>query len=54
MLHALRNHWQAFETNDPAVTMYIGPAMTAEPLEVGVQAANASRASRPPPDPADQ
>lgn len=36
MLHALRNHWQAFETNDPAVTMYIGPAMNAEPLEVGV------------------
>ena len=36
MLHALRNHWQAFETNDPAVTMYIGPAMKAEPLEVGV------------------
>lgn len=36
MLHALRNHWQAFETNDPAVTMYIGPAMNAEPLEIGV------------------
>lgn len=26
MLHALRNHWRAFETDDPAVTMYIGPA----------------------------
>ena len=36
MLHALRNHWHAFETNDSAVTMYIGPAMNAEPLEVGV------------------
>ncbi len=36
MLHALRNHWQAFETNDPAVTMYIGPALNAEPLEIGV------------------
>jgi hypothetical protein len=36
MLHALRNHWRAFETDDPAVTMYIGPATTAEPLEVGV------------------
>lgn len=36
MVHALRNHWQAFETDDPAVTMYIGPAMNAEPLEVGV------------------
>jgi len=36
MLHALRNHWRAFETDDPDVTMYIGPATTAEPLEVGV------------------
>jgi hypothetical protein len=36
MLHALRHHWQAFETDDPAVTMYIGPATNAEPLEIGV------------------
>lgn len=36
MLHALRNHWRAFETDDAAVTMYIGPATTSEPLEVGV------------------
>ena len=36
MMHAVRNHWRAFETDDPAVTMYIGPATTAEPLEVGV------------------
>jgi hypothetical protein len=36
MLHAVRNHWRAFETDDPAVTMYIGPATSAEPLEVGV------------------
>jgi hypothetical protein len=36
MLHAVRNHWRAFETDDPTVTMYIGPATTAEPLEVGV------------------
>jgi hypothetical protein len=36
MLHALRNHWRAVETDDPAVTLYIGPATTAEPLEVGV------------------
>jgi hypothetical protein len=36
MLHALRNHWQAFETDDSAVTMYIGPARNADPLEVGV------------------
>jgi hypothetical protein len=36
MLHALRHHWRAFETGDPAVTMFIGPSTTAEPLEVGV------------------
>ena len=36
MLHALRNHWRAFETDDPAVTTDIGPATTAEPVEVGV------------------
>jgi hypothetical protein len=36
MLHAVRNHWRAFETDDPAVTMYIGPETTTEPLEVGV------------------
>jgi len=36
MLHALRNHWRAFETDDPAVIMYIGPSATAGPLEVGV------------------
>lgn len=24
MLHALRNHWRALETDDPAVTVYIG------------------------------
>lgn len=36
MLHAVRNHWRAFETDDPAVTMFVGPAITTEPLEVGV------------------
>jgi len=36
MIHARRDHWQAFETDDPAVTLYVGPAMNAEPLEVGV------------------
>lgn len=36
MLHALRHHWRAFDTDDPSVTMFIGPAMNAEPLEVGV------------------
>lgn len=28
--------WRAFETDDPAVTMFIGPSRNAEPLEVGV------------------
>jgi len=36
MLHAVRHHWRAFETDDPAVTMFIGPSRTADPLEVGV------------------
>ena len=36
MLHALRHHWRAFQTDDPAVTMFIGPSTTAEPLEIGV------------------
>ncbi len=36
MLHAIRHHWRAFETDDPAVTMFIGPSRTVEPLEVGV------------------
>lgn len=36
MLHAVRNHWRGFATDDPAVTMYIGPARSGEPLEVGV------------------
>jgi len=36
MIHALRHHWRAFETDDPAVTMFVGPSMSAEPLEVGV------------------
>lgn len=36
MLHALRHHLRAFETDDPAVTMFIGPSRTGDPLEVGV------------------
>ena len=36
MIHALRHHWRAFDTDDPAVTMFIGPSTSAEPLEVGV------------------
>lgn len=36
MLHALRNHWRAFETDDPAVIMFIGPGLDGAPLEVGV------------------
>ena len=36
MLHALRHHWRAFETDDPDVTMFIGPSRSGAPLEVGV------------------
>ena len=36
MIHAYRNHWRSSETEDPAVTMYIGPTFNADPLEVGV------------------
>ena len=36
MFHAFRHHWRAFETDDPAVTMFIGPSRAGEPLEVGV------------------
>lgn len=28
MLHTVRHHWRAFETDDPAVTMFIGPSRT--------------------------
>lgn len=38
MLHALRHHWRAYETDDPNVTMFIGPSRTGETLEVGVVA----------------
>ena len=36
MLHALRHHSTAFETDDPAVLMFIGPARNGSLLEVGV------------------
>lgn len=36
MRHAVRHHWRAFQTDDPAVTMFIGPSTAGEPLEVGV------------------
>jgi hypothetical protein len=34
MLHTLRHHWRAFEIDDPAVSMFIGPSTSGEPLEV--------------------
>lgn len=36
MLHAVRHHWRAFETDDPAVTMFVGPTRAGAPIEVGV------------------
>ena len=41
MLHAFRHHWRAFETDDPDVTMFIGPSTTSSPLEDGVVSADA-------------
>ncbi|MCP4961422.1 MAG: hypothetical protein GY925_19425 [Actinomycetia bacterium] len=35
-LHALRHHWRAFETDDAAVVMFVGPSRAGAPLEVGV------------------
>lgn len=36
MIHAFRTHWKAYETDDPGVTMFIGPTRSGDPLEVGV------------------
>jgi hypothetical protein len=36
MIHALRHHWRAFETDNPTVTMFIGPSTNGDPLEIGV------------------
>lgn len=36
MLHAIRHHWKAFETDDPEVAMFIGPSQEGNPLEVGI------------------
>ena len=36
MVHAVQHHWRAFETDDPAVLVFVGPSRSGEPLEVGV------------------
>ena len=36
MTHALRHHWRALVTDDPTVTMFIGPSRSGDPLEIGV------------------
>jgi len=36
MVHALRHHWRAFETDDGAVTMFIGPSTNAQPFDFGL------------------
>lgn len=36
MVHAYRHHWRAFATNDPDVTLFIGPHRSGAPLEIGV------------------
>jgi hypothetical protein len=35
MLHALRHHCRACQTDDPDVTMFIGPSLAGAPREVG-------------------
>lgn len=35
MVHALRQHWRRFETEDQEFVMYVGPSRTGQPLEVG-------------------
>ncbi len=36
MRHAYRNHWRSVETEDPGVTVFIGPSTTGAPLEIVV------------------
>ncbi|MCY3618295.1 MAG: hypothetical protein OXH54_14330 [Acidimicrobiaceae bacterium] len=36
MRHAYRNHWRSVETEDPDVTVFIGPSTTGAPLEIVV------------------
>lgn len=36
MRHALRHYWRHFDTDDLSVTLFIGPSISGEMLEVGV------------------
>ncbi len=36
MLHAIRQHWREFLTDDPLVVMFVGPGCDGAPLEVAV------------------
>ena len=36
MRHAIRNHWRRVETEDSAVTVFVGPSTTGTPLEIVV------------------
>lgn len=36
MQHAFRNHWRRIETEDPAVTVFVGPSTVGAPLEIVV------------------
>jgi len=44
VLYALRHHCRAFETDDPAVTLFIGPDAHGRPLEFGLVTAEAGTA----------
>jgi hypothetical protein len=36
MLHALRNYWRTFATDNPSLTVFVGPHRNGEPLELVV------------------
>ena len=36
MRHALKHSWAVHSTDDPAVTIHIGPSKSAQPLEIAV------------------
>jgi hypothetical protein len=36
MVHIFQHHWQAYDTDDPAVMIFIGPARDGKPIEVGI------------------
>lgn len=44
MIHAFRNHWRSFESNDVSVTVSVGLSRTGAPLEIGIVSDSAGEA----------